>query len=140
MKGRLIDPKCMSLEWGNVIFYNHFTRLKYILCSPLLSLVTYFENNLGYDHTRYWGKSKIYIKNLGDWKCPNNIAGHERKFSIIKGAQTKLEGMKKYPNDPKKIKQKKNQYNNAHNQMKKTKRKSQSPTLGSMIDHFRRTF
>jgi hypothetical protein len=47
--------------------------------------------------------------------------------------------MKKNPRDPKILSiQKKNQYNDAQNQMKKIKRKrkSSSPTLRGTIDHF----
>jgi hypothetical protein len=64
---------------------------------------------------------------------PKQHGGYKRKFSIIKGAQTKLEGMKKNLKDPKILSIKKNQYNDTQNQMKKTKRKrkSPSPTLGA---------
>jgi hypothetical protein len=53
--------------------------------------------------------------------------------------------MKKNPRDPKILsmqKKKKNQYNDAQNQMKKTKtkRKSPSSTLEGMINHFGKTF
>jgi len=50
--------------------------------------------------------------------------------------------MKKNPKDPKILSKKKNQYDDAQNQMKKTKtkRKSLSPTLAGMIDHIRKTF
>jgi hypothetical protein len=52
--------------------------------------------------------------------------------------------MKKNPRDPKilSMQKKKNQYNDAQNQMKKTKRKRKSPssTLEGMIDHFGKTF
>jgi hypothetical protein len=51
--------------------------------------------------------------------------------------------MKKNPKDPKILsKKKKNQCNDAQNQMKKTKtkRKSPSPTLGGTIDHFGKKF
>jgi hypothetical protein len=51
--------------------------------------------------------------------------------------------MKKNPKDLKILsKKKKNQYDDAQNQMKKTKtkRKSLSPTLAGTIDHIRKTF
>jgi hypothetical protein len=50
--------------------------------------------------------------------------------------------MKKNPKDPKILSIKKNQYNDAQNQMEKTKtkRKSPNPPLGGTIDHFGKTF
>jgi hypothetical protein len=52
--------------------------------------------------------------------------------------------MKKNPRDPKilSMQKKKNQYNDAQNQMKKTKtkRKRPNPTLGGTINHFGNTF
>jgi hypothetical protein len=50
--------------------------------------------------------------------------------------------MKKNQKDPKILSIKKTQYNDAQNQMKKTKtkRKSPSPTLGGTIDHFGKIF
>jgi hypothetical protein len=51
--------------------------------------------------------------------------------------------VKKNPKDPKILSKKKNQYNDAQNQMKKktkTKGKSPSPELGGTIDHFGKTF
>jgi hypothetical protein len=49
--------------------------------------------------------------------------------------------MKKNPKDPKNLSIKKNQYDDAQNQMKKTKtkRKSLSPILGGTIDHLGKT-
>jgi hypothetical protein len=49
--------------------------------------------------------------------------------------------MKKNPKDPKILSIKKNQYDDAQNQMKKTKIKRKSPnlTLGGTIDHFGKT-
>jgi hypothetical protein len=44
--------------------------------------------------------------------------------------------MKKNPNDPNILSKKKSQCNDAQNQMKKTKRKSPSLTLGGTVDHF----
>ena len=43
MKARLTDPKCMSLKWRKAFFDNPFTRLKYIICSPLLSLMLFLR-------------------------------------------------------------------------------------------------
>jgi hypothetical protein len=52
--------------------------------------------------------------------------------------------MKKNQKDPKILRKKKNQCNDAQNQMKKTKtktkRNSPSPTLGGTIDHFGKKF
>jgi hypothetical protein len=49
--------------------------------------------------------------------------------------------MKKNPKDPKNLSiQKKKQLNDAQNQMKKTKTKRKSPTLGGTINHFEKTF
>jgi len=116
MKVRLTDPKCMHLRWRKVIFDNPFTRLKYILCSPLLSLINFSWKITLARITPYTGgqvqkKKSLMIesaqitlggmKNLNDWKCPNNAGGHKRKFSITEGAHTKLGGMKKYPKDSK---------------------------------------
>ena len=42
LKATPIDPQCMSLRWGKAIFDNPFTKLKYVLCSPILSLVMFF--------------------------------------------------------------------------------------------------
>ena len=140
MKARLTDPKCMCLTWGKTIFDNPFTRLKYIICSPLLSLEKFLEITLARITPQIGGKCERHRKNLNDWKCPSNTGGHKWKFSIIKGAQTKLG---KNPKDPKILsKKKKTQYNDAQNQMKKTKtkRKSPSPTLGGTIDHFGKKF
>jgi hypothetical protein len=69
-------------------------------------------------------------------------ASAKKKSSMIKGAPTKLGGMKKNPKDPKILSKKKNQYNDAQNQMKKTKtkRKRPNPTLGGTINHFGNTF
>jgi hypothetical protein len=55
------------------------------------------------------------------------------------GAWRKIQGIQKFWACKKK---KKNQYNDAQNQMKKTKtkRKSPSSTLEGMIDHFGKTF
>jgi hypothetical protein len=43
----------MYLKWRNDIFDNSFMRLIYIyiLCDPFLSLIAFFGNNLGYEHT-----------------------------------------------------------------------------------------
>ena len=61
---------------------------------------------------------------------------------MVKGAQTKLEGMK----ESKRSKTfehttKINQYNDAQNQMKKKrKKKDPNPTLGCMMDHLANQF
>jgi hypothetical protein len=70
---------------------------------------------------------------------PKQYYGHIRKFSIIKGAQTKLGGMKKNPKDPKVLSIKNIYiYDDAQNHMKKTKAKikSLSPNTGGTIDQF----
>ena len=93
MKARLTDPKCMHLRWRKAILDNSFTRLKYIICSPLLSLI-----NISWKitltritpHTR--GQVRWHRENLNDRKCPSYTRGYKRKFSIIKGARTNLEG------------------------------------------------
>jgi len=153
MKVRLTDPKCMHLRWRKVIFDNPFTRLKYILCSPLLSLINFsWKITLARITPYTWGqvqKKKI----LNDWKFPNNSWGHEKPqwLKVPKqcwGAQKKIlnhrrcpykaggheeisKGFKNFEQ-----KQKKSQYNGAQNQIKKTKRKSPSPALGGTVDHF----
>jgi len=74
---------------------------------------------------------------------PSNTGGHKRKFSIIKGAQTKLGGMKKNLKDPKILSmKKKKQFDDVQNHMKKTKTKRTSPcpTQRGMIDNFGKTF
>jgi hypothetical protein len=61
---------------------------------------------------------------------------------MIKGAPTKLGGYEEKSKGSKNFEQKKNQYNDAQNQMKKTKtkRKRPNPTLGGTINHFGNTF
>jgi hypothetical protein len=65
----------MHLKLGKAFFDNPFTRLKCILCSPLLSLVTFSEITL----------ARITPQTRG--KC-------EKKTSMIESAQTTLGGMK----------------------------------------------
>jgi len=91
MKARLTDPKCMHLRWRKAIFDNPFTRLKYILCSPLLSLINFSWKITLARITPYTGGQVPKI--LNDWKCPNNSWGHE-KSSMIESAQTILVGIK----------------------------------------------
>jgi hypothetical protein len=74
---------------------------------------------------------EIYKKNLNDWKCPNNIGGHKRKFSIIKGAQTKLRGMKKNPKDLKKFWAKKKKWDAQPNEKKKQRERAQAQHWGA---------
>ena len=73
---------------------------------------------------QHWGAS-AKKKILNDQRCPNKAGGYEEKS---KGSKT--------------FEQKKNQYNDAQNQMKKTKtkRKRPNPTLGGTINHFGNTF
>jgi hypothetical protein len=48
------------------------------------------------------GKCEGYIYKSSITKsASNNTRGHERNFSMIKGAQKKLRSMKKNPKDPK---------------------------------------
>ena len=126
MKARLTDPKCMCLTWGKTIFDNPFTRLKYIICSPLLSLEKFLEITLARITPQIGGKCERHRKNLNDWKCPSNTGGHKWKFSIIKGAQTKLG---KNPKDPKILrkKKKKTQWCSKSNEENKNKEKEPKP-------------
>jgi hypothetical protein len=143
VKARLTDPKCMCLRWGKAIFDNLFARLKYIICSPLLSLMLFLKITLARITPHTGGKCKRHKKKTHDWKCRSNTGGHKRKFSIIKGARTNLGGMKKNPKDQKFwAKRKKKLYDNAQNHMKNTKAKRKSPglSLGGTIDNFRKTF
>jgi len=143
MKARLTDPKCMHLRWRKAFFDNPFTRLKYIICSPLLSLINFswkitlaritpYTGGQGPEILNDWkcpNNSWGHEKVINDWKCPNNTGGHKRKFSITEGAHTKLGGIKKIQRIQK-FWAKKSQCNGAQNQMKKTKIKRKSPTLG----------
>jgi len=154
-KAKLVDSNCMHLRWRKAIFDNPFTRLKYILCSPLLSLINFSWKITLARITPYTGgqvpkKKSLMIesaqitlggmKNLNDWKCPNNTRGYKRKFSINRRCPYKAGGMKKKSKWSKNFEQKKkkSQCNDAQNQMKKTKtkRKSPSQTLGGTVDHF----
>ena len=47
------------------------------------------------------------MKVFNDESAQTIMGGHKRKFSIIKGAHTKLGGMKKNPKDPKILSKKK---------------------------------
>ena len=80
MKAWLTDPKCMHLKLGKSFFDNPFTRLKCILCSPLLSLVTFLEITF----------ARITPQTRG--KCG-------KKTSTIESAQTTLGEWKKILND-----------------------------------------
>jgi len=143
MKARFTDPKCMSLEWRKAIFDNLFTRLKYIICSPFLSLMLFLKITLVRIIPHTGASARDIKKKLNDWKCRSNTGGHKRKFSIIKGTRTNLGGMKKNPKDQKFwAKKKKKLYDNAQNHMKNTKAKRKSPglSLGGTIDNFRKTF
>jgi hypothetical protein len=86
MKARLTDPKCIYLKRGRVIFDNLFTRLKYILCNSLLSLMFFFYR-------------KITLARM----TPQEATARDiQKSSIIRSAQTTLGGMNnKNPKGPK---------------------------------------
>jgi len=145
MKARLTDPKCMHLRWRKAIFDNPFTRLKYILCSPLLSLMHFPWKITLARITPYTGGQVPKILNdwkcpnnswghenvINDWKCPNNTRGHKRKFSITEGARTKLGGMKKIQMIQKFwAKKKPMQWCSKSNEENKKKEKDPKPSTG----------
>jgi len=73
MTARLTDPKCRSLECRKTIFDNPFTKLKYILCSPFLSLVG-LEITLA-SHTPNWGASARNIEKTSTIESAQKILG-----------------------------------------------------------------
>jgi hypothetical protein len=57
--------------------------------------------------------------------CQNNTRWHEKKFSMVKGAQTKLGGMKESKGSKTfEHTTKNNQYDDTQNQMKKKQREN----------------
>ena len=132
----------MHLEWRKAIFHNLFTRLKYIICGPLLSLVMFLKITLARITPHTGGKCKRQKK--PQWlKVSKQHWGHKKKFSIIKSVQTKLGAWRKKNQRVQKnwASHKNNWYDDAQpSEERKKQMKNPSPTLRGTIDHFGKTF
>ena len=109
MRSKFIGSNRPCLKQEKAIFDIPSLSKKYILCSPILSLVKYFlsKRNPNQDHTPHWGQMRnileTRIKSMDQRKAQNKspmfekrleeenpqIEGHPRKKTLGKAMQKK---------------------------------------------------